>query len=284
MGCCVRTGDSAADFWSANADILLGHESENNLMVGLTLRLLSAERTVRAHRFFTIRRGGAIVGQAIHTGGQDALICARMPADAAEALAEACHRSGAAPVRVRGPSATAERFARALATLQGSGVRLVQRQGLYELRSVRWPSHNGGTLLPATQEHRPLVLAWMEGFIRECFPEVSDPRAVAEGIVERRLQAGHLFLWADAGGVPVAVAGRNREGPTTATISLVYTPPDRRRQGHARAVVAHLSQHWLDKGKSACNLFTNLENPASNRAYISVGYTLLQEQHIYAVG
>jgi predicted GNAT family acetyltransferase len=47
--------------------------------------------------------------------------------------------------------------------------------------------------------------------------------------------------------------------------------------------MAHLSQLWLDRGKEACNLFADLANPVSNRAYMSVGYVQLLESRIYTI-
>ena len=64
-----------------------------------------------------------------------------------------------------------------------------------------------------------------------------------------------------------------RESPLTSSISGVYTPPAYRGLGHAARVVANLSQAQLDAGKSACNLFTDLDNATSNAIYTRIGYT-----------
>ncbi len=68
------------------------------------------------------------------------------------------------------------------------------------------------------------------------------------------------------------MAQHNRRTTTGATISGVYTPPDRRGHGYASAVVAGVSQHLLDSGFAFCTLFTDLANPTSNHIYQALGY------------
>ena len=48
-----------------------------------------------------------------------------------------------------------------------------------------------------------------------------------------------------------------------------------RRNGYAAQLVAALSQAQLDRGKSACNLHTDLDNPTSNAIYRGIGYRLI---------
>ena len=270
-------------FWDANAELLLRRESEYNLMIGITLGIISSERLWGELSFFTVRHGDEIVGQAMHTGGDKPLILSSMSEEAIEALVEATIANDFIPERVSGPAETAEYCANVFAARRGARAHIFQRQGIYELREVIWPSADGGKLISGAQEHRELTREWAEHFVRECFPEEPAPRAVAEDMVKNRLDAGHVYFWQTAEGDIVSMAGRNRESPNTATISWVYTPPQKRGRGYARSVVAHLSQLWLDRGKKACNLFTNLANPASNKAYVSVGYEQLREARIYSI-
>ncbi len=65
-------------------------------------------------------------------------------------------------------------------------------------------------------------------------------------------------------------------------ISLVYTPPDRRRQGYASASVAGLSQAMLESGKRYCCLFTDLANPTSNHIYAVIGYRPVVDMYTIA--
>jgi predicted GNAT family acetyltransferase len=273
----------AQSFWKRYAEFLLRRESEHNLIIGHVLSILSSGSSRNDLLFFVIRQTSEVVGIAIYAGGDRPLLISDMSLEAAHALTEAIAVRSLMPRQVRGPAEPAECCARALAQRRGGLAQLTQRQGVYELRSVIWPDPGGGALVCGTREQQDLSVRWMEGFVRESFPEESEPTVRAKDIVERRLSAGHIYFWKNAEGDLVSMAARVRETPNTTSISLVYTPPERRGQGHARSVVAHLSQLWLDRGKTACNLFTNLANPASNRAYVRIGYVQLLESHIYTI-
>jgi predicted GNAT family acetyltransferase len=52
----------------------------------------------------------------------------------------------------------------------------------------------------------------------------------------------------------------------------VYTPPAQRGKGYAANCTAAVSQLLLDAGWDYCALFTDLENPISNRVYEKIGY------------
>jgi predicted GNAT family acetyltransferase len=66
-------------------------------------------------------------------------------------------------------------------------------------------------------------------------------------------------------GVTPAVAGTVRIGP-------VYTPPAQRRRGYAGSAVAAASRRALAQDAERCMLYTDLDNPTSNKIYAEVGY------------
>ena len=270
-------------FWQRHAEFLLRRESEHNLIIGHILGILSSTASRSDLLFFVVRSRSEVVGIAIYAGGDRPLLISHMSLEAAHALAEAVAAHSLMPRQVRGPAEPAESCARGLSQQRRAHCQLTQRQAIYELREVIWPEPDGGRLVCATREQQSLALRWMEGFVRESFPDELEPRGRAKDIVERRLGAGHLYFWKNSDDEFVSMAARNRETPHTASISQVYTPPERRCLGHAGSVVAHLSQLWLDRGKEACNLFTSLANPASNRAYMRVGYVQLLESHVYTI-
>jgi predicted GNAT family acetyltransferase len=69
--------------------------------------------------------------------------------------------------------------------------------------------------------------------------------------------------------------------PTGIRISYVYTPTDLRGRGYASATVAHLTQKHFDCGKERVFLFTDLNNPTSNRIYQAIGYQKAGELNLY---
>jgi hypothetical protein len=274
---------NAKSFWDANKASLMAQESANNLPIGLLLGIVSGERTWRDLSLFSVKSEHAVVGQAVHAGGDKPMILTSMPPEASEALVEAAIERGFLPNKVRGPVDTAERCARLFAADRGGRVTLRMNQGIYELTKVIWPNDEGGRLVKAEMAHRDITLRYAESFVHECFPEEAHPLERAHAMVDRLLPQGQLFLWQTPDGEAVSMAARVRETPNTATLSVVYTPPQLRGRGYARSVVAHLSQRWLDRGKRACNLFTDLANPASNRAYTHIGYRKILESRTYEI-
>jgi predicted GNAT family acetyltransferase len=67
-----------------------------------------------------------------------------------------------------------------------------------------------------------------------------------------------------------AVAGVVRIGP-------VYTPPEALRRGYASSAVADVSREALGTGAHTCMLYTDLNNPTSNKIYADVGYRRIAE-------
>lgn len=150
----------------------------------------------------------------------------------------------------------------------GQPWRLTRNERIYQLSAVSPPPTPPGHLRVAGPADLALVVGWTDAFHAEALGESN--RVQAETIANARIANGSLYLWDD--GQPVTMAGHGRETPRSSTISLVYTPPDRRRRGYAMACVAALSQHMLDQGKAFCTLFTDLANSTSNSIYQQIGY------------
>lgn len=63
-----------------------------------------------------------------------------------------------------------------------------------------------------------------------------------------------------------------REAGEYVAVNSVYTKPEYRGRGFAGALVAHISTMILQNGKIPV-LYTDLKNPASNKAYKNVGFS-----------
>jgi predicted GNAT family acetyltransferase len=112
-----------------------------------------------------------------------------------------------------------------------------------------------------------LVGSWYAGFVQEMnLPHPASPREWASAMVA----AGSAFLWVD--GTARSLACLSRETPNGRAIGPVYTPPATRRQGYATSLVAGLARQALAGGKRFVCLFTDADNPTSNRIYESIGF------------
>jgi uncharacterized protein len=97
----------------------------------------------------------------------------------------------------------------------------------------------------------------------------------------KRIAEGSLYVWDDGG--LAAMAGKSRPTRFGCAVGLVYTPPERRKQGYASALVAALSQALLDEGFQYCSLFTDLANPTSNHIYQIIGYQPVADFDHYVI-
>jgi predicted GNAT family acetyltransferase len=123
---------------------------------------------------------------------------------------------------------------------------------------------------PATPVDRPLLVAWIAAFGREALGD-EDASRVASSVDDWLAGRGRtIWLWDDGG--PVSLTGVGGATPHGIRIGPVYTPPERRGQGYASALVAAASQAQLDAGRRFCFLYTDLANPTSNKIYQAIGY------------
>ena len=198
------------------------------------------------------------------------------PADASELLERwlthdpTLNESGAEP-------ATAKALVQAWRATTAGSSECVFRMALHLLTAVSDPPDPGsGRLRHATEDDRDLLVEWEVAFAVETRLGRTDQAAA---IVDRRLDAGHQFIWED--GCPTSMLGQTVQIAGAVRIGTVYTPPEFRSRGYASAAVAALSRRLLRRGAQRCLLFTDIANPTSNRIYASVGYVRFAdwEQH-----
>lgn len=204
------------------------------------------------------------------------LAVSAMPAEAvAPLVAAALERSaelGVALPSVIGPRDTAMACAAEWARVTGGGHHLHHRLLLHELEHLIEPRQPPGRPRAATAGDVELVVGWLEAFADEAaVPASADPRASTE----RTIAQGTLDVWED--GEPVSFVNRSLPAAGVVRIGPVYTPPERRGRGYARALTAHSSRTALEGGAHRCMLYTDAANPVSNRIYTDIGYVMTGE-------
>jgi predicted GNAT family acetyltransferase len=133
------------------------------------------------------------------------------------------------------------------------------------------PAHSDGNVRQAGNADRELLVAWFEEF--EVESGASGGHTAAE-TVDRRLPAGHLWIWDT--GEAVAMAGLSDPTMGVVRVGPVYTPRERRRRGYASGLVATVSTR-VRMGGNRCILYTDLANPMSNSIYRAIGYHAIDE-------
>lgn len=246
---------------------LLQHEAENNLMIGIMLRL--ADGTGRwgdePPVFVAVEEQGQVVAAALQTPPYN-LQLTRMEKKTITSLVEFLRAAQLSFPGVLGPEATVKAFITCWSVEAGLHAEREMGLGVYQLASVIPPRHPGGISELATQADAELLIEWITDFNTL----TGSGRRGAEEIVRQGLKKQQYWLWKHPH--PVSLAAYSAPTPHGIRVNGVYTPPEHRGMGYASANVAALSQYLLDSGRQFCYLFTDLANPTSNSIYQKIGY------------
>jgi predicted GNAT family acetyltransferase len=269
----VRNYADLTAYLSHTRPCLEQREAVNNLLLGLALQLSRQAGAIPVPPYLgTVDdEQGEPVLVAFMTPPHGLLLSAigQAPREAFDRLAENLIQGGWPVSGVNGERQISEQFAQAWSAATGQPATVKMRMRLYTLRQVIPPPHPpAGYLRPAGMADLETATIWRAAFEMESLHQPAPPDL--REAMERWIGAGSIFLWDDHG--PVSMAGLTRETSHGIAINGVYTPPEFRGRGYASACVAAMSQQMLDRGKSFCALFTDLDYPTSNAIYQQIGY------------
>ena len=246
-------------------------EARHNLLLGLSQTLITQPGLYPDFRLWTVEGRGPLVA-AVQTPPHNLTLSAPASAEALDVLADGLAREGWTFPGVTAALPEAEAFATRWTEATGVRVRRRMALAIHRLTRVGPRPPVPGTVRPATQADRDLLLDWIVAFETEAHEDAE--RAPAARTVDGRLKGGAdagFVLWEIDGGA-VSLAGFTGPTPNGIRVGPVYTPPELRRRGYASALVAELSAELLARGRRFCFLFTDLANPTSNHVYARIGY------------
>jgi hypothetical protein len=257
-------------FLAAAGSMLYARETVNNLILGVSERLASDPAAYQDPFFATVSDDdGEICLAAVMTPPHNLILAGDARAETGFPILIDDLKTHPIPIPgVIAPAEMAEQFTGAWKLLVGGSCEASMRMRVYELRHVKMPDLPQGMFKMAGTAEIPTIAQWMQSFELEALGKIHDldmPRA------EKLVSAGNVFTWVVDDAV-VSMSMKNRPIAHSITVSGVYTPPEHRRQGYAGTLVASLSQHLLDEGYQFINLFTDLDNPTSNKIYQTIGY------------
>lgn len=272
MGTQVRATDDPV-LVLAEAEEFLAEDPVGNSVI-LTL-LHSRAAFPQPGRYWIVDVDSVTAGLVLQSPLDFAATFTPMGDSAVRSVVDAIVTAGVDLPGVSGDALTAARFAGHWSERTRSGARPCQGQRIYEVEDVIELVPSRGELRRAAGGDRELLLVWYAAFQAEIGETPRDVTAV----VERRLAAGHLWIWEDQG--PVALAGLSPVLAGVARIGPVYTPPDHRNHGYATSLVAAISSA-VRRGGNRCILYTDLANPTSNSIYRALGYRAVAEAIRYS--
>ena len=219
-----------------------------------------------------LQTDGALQGVVCHAWNGTLLLQAP---DEPAVLAEfAVAASGRRVHGIIGPCDQVERVRRALRLTKARTV-LDEREALFslDLAALSVPTLLRDRVVECRRSapaDLDTLAVWRKAYEETLFqpPHVDRGHAAT---MRRLHDDGWLFVLT-AGPDLVAMCAYNAVVPDCVQIGGVWTPPDLRRRGYGRAVVAGALLEARDAGVSTSILFTSGQNDAAVRAYRSLGY------------
>jgi hypothetical protein len=217
----------------------------------------------------TVEDADAIVGCAFRTPPYLVGVTA-LPETAIGPVVENLERVYRSLPGVAGAEPTASAFASAWTAAHGGSWRVQSRQRLYLHRAlVPEDSAPRGSLRLANAADLERARSWGTEFMRESHVPL-DGRFCAELI-----RHGRLYFWDD--GEPCCMLGVLRETPDSGAIGVIYTPPNLRERGYARAGIAALSRLWLERGVLNSYVCGDPANIVGDAICLRLGYEIVQD-------
>lgn len=272
----------ANKFLEHTLDELARDETRNNLMLGLALRLREDPHAYTEQdplMAIVSDEGGRISALVIMTPPFPMVVHSEPLNEVAlVSLAEALIGTGWQLSGVNGESDASDAFAKIWKERTGQDIRLHKTLRAYELKEVNALVFPQGEMRVAKEEDAQKAADMLRAMQDELQLQESST-ATLEG-AQKSIRLKRTFFWVvDDEVVSITIAVRPQIKGIC--ISGVYTPPQFRRRGYARALVSEVSKEMLIRGYALTNLFTDLSNPTSNKIYQEIGYYPVCDYHQY---
>jgi predicted GNAT family acetyltransferase len=125
------------------------------------------------------------------------------------------------------------------------------------------------------------IIEWTVAYSMEALGEKDSPQLwqKCRATVERKLEGRHTWVLEDHGH-PVACSSFNSAIKEAVQIGGVWTPPELRRRGYGRSVVAASLLDARREGVEKAILFTGENNIAAQKAYVALGFRHIGDYRI----
>lgn len=264
--------------------LLLRSEARHNLLLGVIGTLTDRPDVYPEYRLWCVWEDRNPVAVAVRTPPHNVLLADTPRPESLEPLARSLADAEPDVPGFIGNEPTGQRFASAWESATGIRPEVTMRQGVYALSEVEHEPSVSGAARRCTPLDLELAVEWVSAFLLE-----ADPNPILDRVAQslrRRLNAdpevAALWVWEDAG-KPVSISGYGNPTPNGIRIGPVYTPPDRRGQGYASALVAAQSRWLLRRGREFCFLYTDMANSTANSLYQRIGYRRVGDSSWYSL-
>jgi predicted GNAT family acetyltransferase len=269
----VEVYSNAADFLRKAGHLLRSDEARYGLIYGIA-RLINANPHHYGEEdpfFCVVNDGNGISAMAWRTPPYPVGLGwhAGDPEEAVSLLVEAIRSRWAEIPGVTGHREVTDPFADRWCRNFGTTIESTMAQRIYRLDAVSGVPSVPGRVRLATPADKDLVAAWQRAFMVEAGSPANQN--IPERDVTPFIEEGTVYLW-EYPENPVSMVRKGRPTEHGMSVTLVYTPPELRRNGYATACVASVCWDILKSGCDFCTLYTDLSNPTSNSIYMKIGF------------
>lgn len=268
----LRTYPTPQAYLDAALAFLERREIENNLLIGLPNGFTDKNAPQTNCHFLTCFRDGVITASSVKTWAKAILAGTDHTTEELQLIADYYRTNDNNMQGVVGETSISEAFAK----IYHNGNLTRHVMITHELTSIKTLTHSSGSFEEARMDDIELLTDWYEAFNDEVHSRPRLTREETKKNLSVRIEAGNVFLWRD-GGELVSIAATVRKTRNAAIIGIVYTPPELRGKGYASTLVGKLTENLLQSGFIKCGLFTEADNPTSNRIYRRIGYEPIGE-------
>jgi predicted GNAT family acetyltransferase len=256
---------------------LLLREAENSYLLGQIPNLIAKSSNLPsgsriAERLFSIEDGDQIMAVGILFAA-GCLCLTWATDDMVGQLVEYMANSNCRTTSVYAPGHVSWQFAKTWTQRTGEDFVMDRSERVYQLARCSYTPSSEGRFELATEADKPVILPWVEGFMREAEFEADNNSAqqIADMLVQDRV----LYLWKQ----PQAVSMAAWLAPTAngGSINFVYTPQELRGKGYAKSVCVALANRMLANGRKYCFILTDTQDERTNHLYQSIGARTLCE-------
>jgi uncharacterized protein len=261
-------------FYKRVYPFLLRKEAENNLPLGLLNSIKTGER-YKDHLLVSVEgEGSQVKGAFIMTPPHHLVAVLEIDEKDYRTIAEELNtlfsEEGITIPGFVSEKTTALKLTEVWCNLTGCYHHIGMNQRIYKLNQVNDIAIPKGRLVSAKEKDSQLLANWIIGFIEETGVNTLSENDAFERAQDMISNEKYVYFW-EVDGEPVSMARGGRWTDNGITLNFVYTPKPYRKKGYASAVVAGLSKVLLEEFKF-CTLYTDLDNPTSNKIYMEIGY------------
>ncbi|MCA1054473.1 GNAT family N-acetyltransferase [Rossellomorea aquimaris] len=267
------------EYYSRVYPFLLRKEAEYNLPLGLVNSIKTWSRYKDPVLISVEDEGGVLKGVFIMTPPHHLVAALEVDEKDYGTIAGELHmilkKEGIEIPGVVSEKESAQRFTEAWCELKGCQQEIGMNQRVYKLDRVNEIELPEGKLVRPKEEDLPLLAKWIVAFTEETGVHAISPSEAIKRAEEMISNEKYLYFW-EVEGKPVSMARGGRWTDNGITVNFVYTPAPHRKRGYASAVVSGLSRTLLEEF-AFCTLYTDLENPTSNKIYMEIGYVPIED-------